>query len=187
LKAIAPEALAMLVQAASTGEHRYPEVTMHTRVLAFFFLVLVFEIQASAQTGVFNGPPRYFVASNVVAIAVGDFNGDGNLDLAVANGCTESTCGNGSPGVISILLGNGDGTFKAAVNYSVGNDPVSIAVADLNGDGKLDLAVVSYWSNSLSILLGNGDGTFQPQVQYATGPAQNRWQWATSPAMGMRT
>jgi len=142
---------------------------MRTRVLFFSFLFLAFEIQAAAQTGVFNEPPQYFVASNVAAIAVGDFNGDGNLDLAVANGCTESTCGNGSPGVISILLGNGDGTFKAAVNYSVGNDPVSIAVADFNGDGKLDLAVVSYWSNSLSILLGNGDGTFQSPVQYTTG------------------
>jgi len=70
---------------------------------------------------------------------------------------------------VSILLGNGDGTFQAAVNYGVGSAPTSVAVGDFNGDGKLDLAVVNELSNNFSILLGNGDGTFQAAVNYGAG------------------
>ena len=91
------------------------------------------------------------------AIVTGDFNDDGKLDLAVANVLS---------GSISILMGNGDGTFQPAVNYTVGSDPAGIATGDFAGDGKLDLAVANYGSNSVSILMGNGDGTFQPAVNY---------------------
>jgi hypothetical protein len=89
---------------------------------------------------------------NPVWLAVGDFNGDGNLDLAIANE---------SANTISILLGNGDGTFKLKSAPPVANGPVSVGVADFNGDGILDLVVMSSTANTLSILLGNGDGTFQ--------------------------
>ena len=70
------------------------------------------------------------------AIVAGDFNGDGRLDLAVANYNT---------GTVSILLGNGDGTFRAPVDYSTGlyTTPDAIAAGDFNGDGRLDLAVAS--------------------------------------------
>lgn len=88
--------------------------------------------------------------------AVGDFNGDGILDLAVTN--------YGS-GTVSILLGNGDGTFTPAPNspVTVTFDPESIVVADFNGDGKADLAMEnSYYNGVITILLGNGDGTFTP-------------------------
>ncbi len=87
------------------------------------------------------------------AIVVADLNGDGKLDLAIAN-YQDAT--------LTILLGNGDGTFTAASGspIAVGNAPYALAVADLNGDGKLDLAVANYLDNTLSILLGNGDGTF---------------------------
>ncbi|HEV2379464.1 MAG TPA: alkaline phosphatase family protein [Terriglobia bacterium] len=91
------------------------------------------------------------------ALAVGDFNGDGKLDVAVANGNDSST--------ISILLGNGDGTFTSAPNSPLSVDaaePVWVGVADLNGDGKLDLLVASDKDNTLSVFLGNGDGTFDP-------------------------
>ena len=102
----------------------------------------------------FAAPTRYLVGMSPTAIAVGDFNGDGKIDIAVAN--------NGS-GDVSILLGNGDGTFQPAVNFTAGNSPKAIAVGDFNGDGELDLAVEdeSLVDTSVSILLGNGDGTFQ--------------------------
>src|SRR5215831_4404637 len=104
----------------------------------------------------FAATKSYAVGTSPAAIVVGDFNGDGKVDIAVAN--------TGSSDV-SILLGNGDGTFQPAVNFSAGNSPSAIAVGDFNGDGKLDLAVLQPGANgvagSVGILLGNGDGTFQ--------------------------
>ena len=90
---------------------------------------------------------------------VGDFNGDGIPDIAVANLGANT---------ISILLGKGDGTFQPHVDYAVGSGPLSIAAGDFNGDGKVDLAVANSGSNSISILLGNRDGTFQTHVDFAT-------------------
>ena len=90
---------------------------------------------------------------------VADFNSDGNPDLAVANFLDNN---------LSILLGNGDGTFETRVNYPTGTNPNSLAGGDLNGDGKLDLVTANNASNA-SVLLGNGDGTFQTHVDYGTG------------------
>ena len=72
-----------------------------------------------------------------------------------------------------MLLNKGDGTFNAAVNYTVGNNPGNLAVADLNGDNKLDIAVANYSDNTVSVLPGNGDGTFGTQVTFATGAGTN--------------
>jgi len=94
-------------------------------------------------------------------VTVGDFNRDGKLDLAV---------GNTSPNSVSVLLGNGDGTFQAAVNYGTGSGPMTVAVGDFNGDGKLDLVTANSSSNNVSVLLGNGDGTFQAAVNYGSVP-----------------
>jgi dienelactone hydrolase len=94
---------------------------------------------------------------------VDDFNGDGKLDLAVAN-----NSGNN----ISVFLGKGDGTFQAPVNYGTGANPVSGMIAgDLRGNGKLDLVVPNNGGDTVSVLLGNGDGTFQAAVNYSTGPS----------------
>ncbi len=71
---------------------------------------------------------------------------------------------------VSILLGNGDGTFQPHQDFPVGSIPVSVAAGDFNGDGKADLAVVGY-SDTVYVLLGNGDGTFQPYVAYSVGSA----------------
>jgi hypothetical protein len=90
---------------------------------------------------------------------VGDFNGDGKQDLAVLDPGSAS---------VSILLGNGDGTYRQARNLSVGSTPAFLAVGDFNGDHKLDLVVAEGPANTVSILLGNGDGTFQRPVQYNT-------------------
>ena len=64
---------------------------------------------------------------------------------------------------MSVLLGNGDGTFQPAVNFAAGACPDSVALGDVNGDGRPDLAVAN-GNNSVSVLLGNGDGTFQAAV-----------------------
>ena len=73
---------------------------------------------------------------------------------------------------MSVLLGNGDGTFQTQVTYAVGSEPDALVAGDFNGDGRTDLAVANYGANDVSVLLGNGDGTFQTQVTYAVGPAQ---------------
>src|SRR5260370_2689642 len=70
---------------------------------------------------------------------------------------------------MSILLGNGDGTFQAAVDYAAGLNPRDIVARDLNGDGKLDLIVTNSGTNTISVYIGNGDGTFKPQVTYTVG------------------
>ncbi len=94
------------------------------------------------------------------SLVVGEFNGDGKADLAVANS---------SDNTVSVLLGNGDGTFQARLDYAVGSFPEQLAVGDLNGDGKADLAVADAGARAVSVLLGNGDGTFQANVEYPTG------------------
>jgi hypothetical protein len=93
-------------------------------------------------------------------VAVGDFNGDGKPDLAIANYSDNS---------VSVLLGNGDGTFRSHVDYPTGAEPFSVAVGDFNGDRRLDLAVANWYDGSVSMLLSNGDGTFQARVDYPVG------------------
>ena len=111
--------------------------------------------------GTFQEPGIYSVGFNPTSTAIADVNGDGKADLLVLNLCSDSICsGDGS---VSVLLGNGDGTFQAAVGYdSGGSNGTSIAVADVNGDGKPDLLVAN--GSGVGVLLGNGDGTFQSVV-----------------------
>ncbi len=106
-------------------------------------------------------------------VVVADVNGDGKPDLVVANRCIDGGCL--IEAVVAILLGNGDGTFQAAVAYNSGGlFAGAVAVADVNGDGKPDLIVGNWCSDpncdgSVGILLGKGNGTFQPVVTYPTG------------------
>jgi hypothetical protein len=106
------------------------------------------------------------------AVAVGDVNGDRKLDLVVGSECASSGCPDGA--AVGVLLGNGDGTFQLPLIYRTGGSsgpfwPVSIAIADVNGDHKPDLVVANGGSNAVGVLLGNGDGTFQPAVAYGSG------------------
>jgi uncharacterized repeat protein (TIGR01451 family) len=109
----------------------------------------------------FASPSAYAVGSSPQSVVAGDFNGDGKQDLAVLNTISNT---------VSLLLGNGDGSFQAAKNFNCGNSPSSLAVGDFNGDGKLDLVVFMFGNSSsdvsaeLRVLLGNGDGTFQGPV-----------------------
>ncbi len=113
--------------------------------------------------GTFQPYVEYGTGSGPLFVATGDFNGDGKLDLVSA------TNNSNLSGTVSVLLGNGDGTFQAHVDYGAGTGPYSVAVGDFNGDDKLDLAVANYVDGTVSVLLGNGDGTFQAQVDYTTG------------------
>jgi VCBS repeat protein/List-Bact-rpt repeat protein/FG-GAP repeat protein len=103
------------------------------------------------------------------AVAIADLNGDGKKDLVVANGGLYSF--SGPDNTISVLLGNGDGTFQGHVDYPSGANPFSVAVADLNGDGKADVVTANISSNTVSIFLNRGDGTLRPRVDYETSNA----------------
>jgi hypothetical protein len=101
------------------------------------------------------------------SVVIADVNGDGKPDIVVANSCASTSCSKGSVGV---LLGNGDGTFKPAVNYDSGGEIAwSVAVADVNGDGKPDVIVANSNNNTVGILLGNGDGSFKLPYSYPSG------------------
>jgi autotransporter-associated beta strand protein len=91
-----------------------------------------------------------------------DFNHDGRLDLAVVGS-------NGPASFVSVLLGNGDGTFRGAQQFSVGNGPSGLAVGDINGDGHLDLVVANSQSGTVSILTGSGNGFFAPALSFSVG------------------
>jgi FG-GAP-like repeat len=117
--------------------------------------------------GTFKSPVNYSLSGNIQAIAAADLNGDGRLDLVVPSGGTSAT--------ISVLLGNGDGTFGNPIEYTsnlLSIYSTSIVVADLNADGKLDLALTDSdgSANAVGIVLGNGDGTFRsPPLLYSAG------------------
>jgi hypothetical protein len=128
--------------------------------------------------------------SDAGSVAVADLNGDGKLDIVVANACADASSPCDTTGSVGVLLGNGDGTFKTAVAYGSGGysaccGPTWVAVADVNGDGKPDIVVTNACNintldcgndtgsgtgtGTVGVLLGNGDGTFQTAVTYSSG------------------
>src|SRR5271167_743896 len=123
----------------------------------FVSLVLSTAVPRTAGQVSFANPVSYKVGTSPHAVAVGDFNGDGEMDLAVVN---QGNAAIGDDGGVSILLGNGDGTLQAARNFPAAQNPTVIVSADFNHDGKLDLVVLAA-NNTVALLLGSGDGTFQ--------------------------
>ena len=99
--------------------------------------------------GTFRIARTYTSGINPQDVVIGDFNGDGKPDLAVANN---------NDATISVLLGNGDGTFGPRATFATGFRPYMLRAVDVNGDGRLDLAVVNAFG--ISIMLGRNDGTF---------------------------
>jgi hypothetical protein len=119
--------------------------------------------------GTFRQQVQYAAGAYPVAVGLADLNGDGKLDIV-----TENTDWYSTTPTVSLLLGNGDGTFQPHMDYPTGPGPYKeIAFADLNGDGHLDVIVPD--SNDggspgyVGVLLGNGDGTLQPYADYSTG------------------
>lgn len=119
------------------------------------------EILLGNGNGTFSSSATYKVGSSPTAVAVADFRGNGTLDLAVAS----------LEGGITVLLGNRDGTFQSAPGIGI-YTPLWVVSADLNGDGRADLAA-AHFGNPIApgaaVILGNGDGTFQPVVYYPVG------------------
>jgi len=129
-------------------------------------VLLAVDRSASGANIGFKQAVTYPVGINPVAVAAGDFNADGHVDLAVAN---NGNAGAGDDGNVSVLLGNGDGTLSPAVSFSAGKNPSAIMAGDFNGDHRPDIVVVNTSTNTVSVLLGNGDGTFQSPATYSTG------------------
>ena len=114
-------------------------------------------------------PKTDFASEYPVSMAIADLNADGRPDLATAN--TPASPHDVPKGnTVSVLLGNGDGTFGVKTEFDTGSHPVSVAIADLNADGRPDLATANSYSNTASVLLGNGEGTFGAKTDFGTGP-----------------
>ena len=119
------------------------------------------------------------MGNDPLAAVTADLNHDGHTDIITTNYYSND---------ISVLLGNGDGTFQAARSFPAGERPTALAVADFNGDGRLDVAVADSGDGNgngqgVSILMGNGDGTFQAPIFYPAGTRSRRRSWrATSRA-----
>ncbi len=150
-------------------------------------------------TGKFSpaATPTVAVGVSPLSVVVGDFLGNGKLDLAVANqfGTDHDEA---SPGSVSILLGDGTGSFTPAATLPVGYSPYSVAVGDFNGDGVLDLAVANWCGNDINCIIspapcrscwamGRGASPPQRRPQLQLETIRLRLRWATSTAMGSST
>ena len=121
--------------------------------------LLAFAPAALGQVS-FTGPTNFPAGETPFSVAVGDFNGDGDPDLAVANLSSDN---------VSVQLGGPGGSFVGPTNFAAGDGPSSVAVGDFNADGDLDLAVANIFSDNVSVLLGGPGGTFTPPTSFAAG------------------
>ena len=98
----------------------------------------------------------------VLSVVLGDINGDGALDIVTADCYSYDS-------TVSVFIGRGDGTYSARTSFGTGLSPASVALGDVNGDGKLDIVTADSAVAGLSVLIARGDGTFHPAVSYAAG------------------
>lgn len=134
----------------------------HSLILAVLFFVAIPLATIASQTPPLRfAKPMYCDWAGADWVAAADLNGDGHVDVVAVYF---------HEGNVSVLLGNGDGTFQPAVKYASGGSGLfSVAIADVNGDGKPDIVVLSYPPSAglVGVLLGNGDGSVQPPVTYS--------------------
>ena len=133
--------------------------------------------------GFIAGPGSPYAVGTVPrSVVVGDFNGDGMPDLAIANQ---------TAGTVTVLLNSSTGIFAAATNspFTVGAEPTVLVVGDFNGDGKLDLASTNLQGNNVTLLLGDGRAGSRrpPAARSRSARVLTLWRWGTSTAMASRT
>jgi uncharacterized delta-60 repeat protein len=127
------------------------------------------DVYLGTGTGTFGAAQNFSCAGTTLgasqpyAVAVADVNGDGKVDIVTAN----------FGGTMSVLLGNGDGTFGAATVYAAGSEPNGIAVGDVNGDSLPDIVVANRGDSTVGVYMNDGNGTFAAPVDYAVGAGPN--------------
>src|SRR3712207_6098086 len=128
------------------------------RASVYGVLILILGVSAKAQTPTFTTQSHPLLGNTHVAA---DFNGDGKLDLA-GSGATPARTG-----AASVMLNNGDGTFRPKVDYPAASYTEDVAAGDFNRDGNVDVVVsINSAQYSLSLFTGNGDGTFNAPVNF---------------------
>ncbi|NDD31275.1 MAG: VCBS repeat-containing protein, partial [Proteobacteria bacterium] len=153
-----PVSASLTAQAAGDlNQDGYPD-------LVYACTAAVVHVMLNDKSGGFSAPVQIETGVTLTDIAIADLNKDGKSDLLLSDG---------NDTLVQVLLGNGDGTFTAPVNYTLTNSaPQSLAVADFNGDGKLDLAASLAGSpnGTIAVLLGNanGSGTLNPPQYFGT-------------------
>ena len=131
-------------------------------------------VLTNAGEGSFEVKRDYPTGLSPYSVAIGDLDGDGTPDLAVAIRDDDVS----RSGAVSVLLNTGEGAFGAGRVYPIRADPAAVAIGDLNGDDSADLVTANTYAGTLSVLLNDGDGHFRPRRDYPTGD------WAPSVAIG---
>ena len=136
-------------------------------LLVLLALALTLGVDAASATAAlsFAAPKSYAAGEYPNSVAVGDLNGDGKADVAVANVDSDT---------VSVLVNGGEGRLGSRRDYTTGDDPSSVALADLDRNGTLDLAVTNSSSDTVSVLLNAGDGRLTSKRDYATGDLPNK-------------
>ena len=119
-----------------------------------------FSTHAHSQNLTYTPTPSNPVGRSPQAIATGDFNGDGRWDLATVNGTSDD---------VSVLLGNGNGTFRSAVSFGVGKIPLALVAEDMDRDGVLDLVLALSGSDQVVVFKGHGKGLFHKLTSQGAG------------------
>ena len=121
-------------------------------------VVLVLSVTANAQNLVLTPVVPADVGRHPEALTVGDFNGDSWQDIATVNSGSDD---------VTMLFGNGNGTFRSGISFGVGRSPMFLTSGDLNQDAKLDLIVAETGSDGILVFLGKGDGKVKSMLEHS--------------------
>ena len=141
---------------------REPALGVRVALSALLAAAVLAACAPPARAGFLFEAPFYSfdVSRSPSGVAIQDLNGDGHPDLVVSDYNSDA---------VSVLLGNGDGSFGARTDFVTGKNPKAVAIGDLNGDGHADLVLANYAAHTVSVLLGNGDGTFRAKTDFPAG------------------